>query len=567
MNLKIVPLVLALTSLTACAQTPSAAPSAATRSSLASPRHPALTEQVLYQMLLGEIAGQRGDLKLASEAYADLAEKTRDARVAKRGAEIATFAGEAEQARVLAELWVELEPTSAKARQTLISILVNGDRLSEARPHIEALLKQEEARAAEGFKRLHTLLYRSKDKKAVLDLVNELAAGYPLLPEARLAVAQAAWSAGQGGTALKAIDEALELRPGWETAALFRGQVIQMEGDGAILAYWEDFLMKYPHAKEVRLAYAKALARAGKYAEAKTAFERLLADMPGNPDTYLAIGLLALQMNDPETAETSLKSALAQGYRDAGQVKLYLGQVEESRKRHEVALQWYRDVEPGPHFLDATMRSALVLGRLGRIPEARALLAGLASASQEEAIEILQADAQLLRDAQLHQDAFDGLSRGLEKYPSSPELLYDRAMAAEKVGRFDVMEADLRRLIVLQPNHAHAYNALGYTLADRSERIGEAIDLIRQAHKLAPDDPFILDSMGWVLFRGKQLGEAETYLRRAYSARPDPEIAAHLGEVLWVKGDRAEAGRVWQGALKQHPDNEILRETLSRLRP
>lgn len=566
MNPKLPFLVFSLVSLAACAQTPPVT-SAAQKAAEPTQRHPALTEQVLYQMLLGEIAGQRGDLKLATDAYADLAAKTRDPRVAKRGAEIAIFARQGRQAKQLAELWVELEPTSVKARQTLVSILVNDGRLTEARPHLETLLKQEGARIGPAFQQLHTLLYRHKDKKAVLDLVIELAASYPLLPEAQLAIAQAAVNAGQQGTALKALDEALRLKPGWETAAILRGQIMQNDGDVGVLAFWEDFLTRYPGAAEVRLAYAKGLARTGKYPEARQAFERLLVDVPGNPDTHLAVGLLALQMSDLDAAEANLKAALAQGYRDEGQVRLYLGQVEENRKRYEAALQWYRAVEQGPHFLSAQLRAALVLGRSGQVQEARVLLAGLEATSKEEQVEIVQTEAQLLRDARLYQEAFDSLSRGLEKSPATPELLYDRAMAAEKLGRLDVLEGDLRQLIKLQPNHAHAYNALGYTLADRTDRLGEAIELIRQALKLTPEDPFILDSMGWVLFRDGRLDEAETYLRRAFASRPDPEIAAHLGEVLWMKGDRVEAGRIWQGALKVHPDNEVLRETLSRLRP
>lgn len=566
MNPKLPIIVLSLVSLAACAQTPPAAEASAPAAAQAQ-QHPALTEQVLYQMLLGEIAGQRGDLKLATDAYADLAEKTRDPRVAKRATEIAIFARQEDRARQLARMWVDIEPDSIKARQTMVSILVNAGRLAEAKPHLEALLKMEEVRAGAAFVQLHTLLYRHKDKKAVLDLVTELAAGYPLLPEARLAVAQAAWNAGQHTTALAALDEALRLKPGWETAALFRGQVLQKDGDAAVLAFWEDFLAKYPKAAEVRLTYAKALARLGKYAEAKAAFEQLRADMPDNPDNHLAVGLLALQMDELDAADASLRAALEHGYQDEGQVKLYLGQVEEKRKRYEAALAWYRDVEPGPRHMDAQLRAALALGKLGRLDEARTLLASLAPENMEMQVEIIQTEAQMLRDANRYQAAFDVLGKGLETSPESPELLYDRAMVAEKLGKLDVLERDLRELIRLQPSHAHAYNALGYTLADHTGRIAEAVELIRQALKLSPEDPFILDSMGWALFKGQRLDEAETYLRRAYALRPDPEIAAHLGEVLWMRGNRVEAGRIWQGASEAHPDNEVLKDTLSRLRP
>jgi len=211
-----------------------------------------------------------------------------------------------------------------------------------------------------------------------------------------------------------------------------------------------------------------------------------------------------------------------------------------------------------------------MLSRLGRVQEARDWLAALPVVDDAERIQVVQAEALLLRDAKDYRAVFEVLSRALEKMPDAPDLLYDRAMAAEKLDRLDVLEQDLRRLIKLKPDHAHAYNALGYTLADRTNRLTEAVALLSQALKLSPEDPFILDSMGWALFKLKRMPEAVDHLRRAFTAKPDPEIAAHLGEALWVrndKGDRDEARRVWQGSLKVHPDNESLREVVSRLMP
>ncbi|HEX6829544.1 MAG TPA: tetratricopeptide repeat protein, partial [Burkholderiales bacterium] len=187
--------------------------------------------------------------------------------------------------------------------------------------------------------------------------------------------------------------------------------------------------------------------------------------------------------------------------------------------------------------------------------------------NNQQRAQLRMAEAQLLRDAGRYQEAYDLLGRALEKLPNYPDLLYDYAMAAEKVDRLDVMESNLRRLIQLKPDHAHAYNALGYTLADRNLRLQEARELIARALKLAPDDPFIMDSMGWVEYRLGNTTASVEILQGAYKIRADPEIAAHLGEVLWAKGDRTEAQRVLQSALKEHPDNEVLRNTVKRLVP
>lgn len=566
MKLRFLVLLLSGVSLAACAHPP--APEKSTPPAAVTTPHPALTEQVLYQVLLGEIAGQRGDLTLAAEAYTDLAFKTRDRRIARRATEIVLLGRQPTQAKALVELWLSLEPNAPRALQTLVSILVGGNgHLADAKPYIEVLLRQDAQRSGEVFARLHTLLYRHKDKRAVLDLVTELAAAYPLLPEAKLAVAQAAWDAGQRAVGLRALDEALALRPGWAAAALFRGQLLQADGDAVLIEYWEGFLAEHPRAGEVRSALARTQARAGRLAAARANFERLVADAPENSEYEVAIGLLTLQIGDLDAADRHFRQALDKGFRESGQVKLYLGQVEEARKRDEAALRWYREIGGGDHYFAGQLRAARLLGRLDRLAEARELLAALVSDDPEQQVEIAQTEAQLLRDAHRHEAAFDSLSAALVRQPDAAALLYDRAMVAEKLDRLAVLEADLRRLIALQPNHAHAYNALGYTLADRTNRTGEAIELIGKALTLAPEDPFILDSMGWALFRANRLDESVTFLRRAYANRADPEIAAHLGEALWAKGERTEAGRVWQGALAAHPDNEVLKETVSRLRP
>lgn len=574
MNAKPLILILALASLAACAQSPVApaarkpvpevtAAAKVVEPAAAKPSVP-LTDQILYQFLLGEIAGQRGDLGLAKEAYADLAYKTRDARVVRRAAEIATYARDPGTAADMARLWVELEPDSARARQYLGTTLVGIDRLAEAKPHLEALLRMSDRPVGEAFMQLHGLLGRYKDKMAVLAMVKELAGAYPAVPEAQLAVAQSALGAGQQVQALAALDEALRLRPDWETAALVKGQALSGTGDEAVLAYWKSFTQQNPRADRVRLSYAKALAKVGHYDEARKEFDVLIAGSPANPDLRFAIGLLAMQMNDLDASERYLVEALERGFGDVGLVRSYLGQVNEGRQRYQKALDWYLKVEPGEHYLQARLKAAVVLGKLAKVDDGRALLRELSSLKGAEKIQIVQAEAQLLREAGRYEDAYAVLSQALAEAPDSGDLLYDRAMIAERLGRLDSAEADLRRLITLEPEHAHAYNALGYTLVDRTTRLEEGIALLDKALALSPDDPFILDSMGWAQFKAGRLVEAVEYLKRAYSQRPDPEIAAHLGEAMWAAGQREEARKVWQGSLKEHPDNDVLKETVSR---
>jgi Flp pilus assembly protein TadD len=248
-------------------------------------------------------------------------------------------------------------------------------------------------------------------------------------------------------------------------------------------------------------------------------------------------------------------------------VRLYLGQIAEERKQFDDALRWYAEVAPGEQYLAAQLRIAQLLAKQGKLDAGRRHLQEARTEGSASRIQLLLAESQLLRDAGKTGEAYELLADNLATQPEQPELLYESALLAEKLGRHDVLEANLRKLIRIKPDHAHAYNALGYSFAERNQRLGEAEQLIVKALELAPDDPFIIDSMGWVLFRKGDNAGALTQLQRAYSIRPDPEIAAHLGEVLWTLGRRDEAKRTWQEAAKAHPGNDVLAEVIKRFSP
>jgi tetratricopeptide (TPR) repeat protein len=551
--------------LSACAQLPKEAPSSEVPApvTVIKPKSPilpdqVLTEQILYEFLVAEVAGQRGKLDISTQAYLDLARHTRDPRVAQRATEVALFARAADQALEAATLWQQLDPESMQARQSSAALLVNSGKLEEARPNLEKLIAGEGDSAGAGFMHLNSLLARQADKEAVLKLVRELAAPYPNIPEGYYAVAQAAANAGHEDQADAAIQEAFRLRPGWEPAALFRAQMLQSTSVEGAVSFLRDFLKANPQAHDVRLAFARFLVSDKQYEAAREQFQRLLADSPDNIEVIMAVGLLSLQLNDLDAAEMHFKRALELGYKDENVVRMYLGQINEARQRYDEAATWYGNVSMSEQYLPAQVRLAALLARQGKLDEARKNLQELPTQNNQQRVGLIQAEAELLREAKLYQEVYDLLTRSLEKLPNYPELLYDHGMAAEKLDKLAVMEQDLRKLIQLKPDHAHAYNALGYTLADRTNRLEEAKQLVEQALKLSPDDPFIMDSMGWVFYRMGKLPDALDFLKRAFERRADPEIAAHLGEVLWVQGNRDEAYKLWSTAIKSNPENEAL---------
>ena len=524
-----------------------------------------LTEPMLYEFLLGEIAAQRGSPGLAAQTYLDLAKRTRDPRIARRAVEIANFARAPEFALEAARLWHQADPASAQALRTLATLLVGQRKLDEAEPYIAQILGADGSAAPGGLMQLAQLLAQSPDKALNLQLVQRLATRYPTLPEAHFAVAQAASAANDEALALAELGRAASIRPEWELAAMFEAQLLRRKSPEEAAKRLSGFLEKYPNAREARLHYARLLVGEKRYADARAEFEKLLSIHKNDTEAIYGIGLLAMQAKDYATAEEHFRRLLDLGYRDPNGVRYTLGQIAEERKDWPRAIEWYRTIQRGEHALPARMRAANALAKQGKLDEARAFLRE-ASASDPQRVQLLIAEAQLLREASRHREAFELLGQALEKNPDQPDLLYDYALTAEKIERLDILESNLRKVIQVKPDHAHAYNALGYSLADRNERLGEARKLIERALEISPEDFYIIDSMGWVLYRMGDLQGAAEHLRRAWRGRPDGEIGAHLGEVLWVMGERTEAERIWREALQASPENETLHKTIKRLR-
>jgi tetratricopeptide (TPR) repeat protein len=526
-----------------------------------------LTGQTLYEFLLGEIAAQRGNPALAAQTYLDLAKRTRDPRVARRAVEVANFARMPDVALEAARIWHETDPASAQALQTVTVLLVAAKRVDEAEPYLAKLLSTDENAAANGFLQLGRLLAGNPDAAANLRVVRKLAESYPNLPQSHFAVAQAAVAANDEALALAEVRRAAVLRPDWEIAAMYEAQLLQRRSPGEAAKRLAGFLEKYPDARDVRLNYARLLVLDKRYPEARAEFESILKRFPNDTDAIYAVGLLALQVKDYAVAEANMKRLLDLGYRDANAVRYTLGQIAEEQKEWARAIEWYKAIQRGELALPARMRTANAIAKQGKLDEARAYLRSVATTNEAQRVQLLMAESQLLREANLNREAFDLLGQALQKSPDQPDLLYDIALTAEKLDRFDVLESSLKRLIEVKPDHAHAYNALGYSFAERNVRLPEAKQLIEKALEISPGDFFIVDSLGWVLYRMGDLKSAAAQLRRAWEGRPDGEIGAHLGEVLWELGQREEARRVWQEAQKASPENDTLQKTLKRFNP
>ena len=523
-----------------------------------------LTGQLLYQFLLAEIAAQRGQFDVAAGAYLDLAKTTRDPRIVRRATEIAFHARQYEAALEAARVWSDLDPDSAAARQMLATLLLASGRIDELAVRLGRELAGDPAKAGDGLLRMLRAFARYPDRFAVQRLFDQVTQPYLGLAEARFVRAQVAVGAGKGDLARREIDLALELKPAWERAVLFKAELLPRGPQQ--LEYLQGWLAAYPDAQEVRLGYARALVGEKRYEPARVEFRRLLGSNPDNPDIIYAVGILSLQANDATEAERHLRRFVEIGRGEVNTARFYLGQIAEQAGRLEEAVNWYDQVGAGEHVTPARVRAAQMLFRQGRTEEGRERLAAARALAPDDA-RLLIAEAQLLREAGRHADSYALLAAALEAQPDEPDLLYESALSAERLGNVDVLERNLRRLIEIKPNSAQAYNALGYSLADRNLRLEEAAQLIDKALVLAPDDPFILDSKGWLLFRQGRNADALAALRQAFGQRPDPEIAAHIGEVLWALGRPEEARVVWTQAAKAHPNNETLAATIKRFIP
>jgi tetratricopeptide (TPR) repeat protein len=541
-----------------------------------------LTADLFYRLLLGDVALQRGDVTLAARAYIDAARVAADARLARRATEIAIASRQRTLVEDAARLWSQLDPAAERPKRVLASLASDAAKGSipssaaddELRSRIERVLADAALSGtgvADVFLQLNQLFAQQSDKRAVLTLIRDVAKPYPNTPEAHFAVALAAFGAGDDmATASEATaeaDRALELRPDWDRAAILKGEILARKSPAAAIQALEPFVAAHPASKSATGALAQHYVDEKRFADARALMQKLWDKEPESRDLEFAVAAIALQMKDYAGAERLLLDLRKANYGEPGAIDLYLALVAEDTKQYATAIERYQAVTEGDRAWLAKLRIAAMYGKQGKVADGQRYLTGLAAVTKEQKIQVRQAEAQLLRDSGDDAGAYRVLVQGLDDNPDAPDLIYDLAMVAEKLDKIDEAESRLKRLVELKPDDAQALNALGYTIVDRTPRTDEGLALIERAHKLAPKDPFILDSLGWAFYRMGRLDEAERYLKEALSGRPDAEIAAHLGEVLWRKGDRDQARALWKAQLDSNPENPVLKETVKRLAP
>jgi tetratricopeptide (TPR) repeat protein len=520
--------------------------------------------EFVYKFLLAEIAAQRGDLNSAGHLYLDLAKLTKSVPLAQRATEIATASRNGRLAMDSAEIWRQLDKDSVEAQQILAELLIASGNLGKARPLIEELLKKEKTRA-DGFLYLNSLLAKVENKKNALRFIVSLAEPYEKMPEAHFSIAHAAYFAGDKKLAEKELDIVEKLDPKWETAALFRGYMIAQEWPEKALEHYKSFLKKYPSSNEVRLEYAKTLTQLRKYDLAKKEFLKLVNGSLASPEISLTVALLALELEDRDLAEKYLNQSLERGYNYPDKIYMYLARIYEEKNEPDVALKYLNKIDTGNLFLDAKLYAADIIARHKSIDEAVISLDQYKNLNEQEKLKFLQAKTSLYFNNNRQQDAWTLMSKQEENFKKSPEFKFDYALLAEKMGNTLLMEQLLKEAIKLKPDYALAYNALGYSYADRNIKLQEAKKNIEIALSILPNNHYILDSMGWVHYRLGNLDIAYQFVKKAFDIQEDPEIAAHLGEILWRQGKKSEAKKVWNDSLKVHPSNNILVETARKL--
>jgi tetratricopeptide (TPR) repeat protein len=536
-------------------------------------------EEFFARYLLSEIAGQRGDSSAAAREILALAKKNRDPRLARRAAQFAGGARNADLAFEATSLWIELEPDSREARQVLGMIAANQGNFESVKANYAKRLA-EPGKAGDLFMLLPTVLTQASagndatkvDRAKVAATVRELATPYPQVAESHFAIAVSTASAGDAKGALAAVDEALRLKPTLVRAVKLKADLLAETSDEAAAKFLQQFLQANPDVDEVRLNYAQILIGQKSYVAARDELRRVDHNNTSNARIPQSIAMLSQQMGDFADADKQFQRALKLKPADPSVIYFSLGMIAESQKDVNKAIDWYGRVTEGDSFVGAKLKIASLLARRDGIDSGRKFLREVREeqSGEEDAskrTQLILAEAQLLRDAKAFKEAFSLLSAAIEKNPEATDLLYDRAMIAEKLDKYDVLEKDLRRVIEIKPDYAHAYNALGYTFADRNIRLNEAYELIQKAIKMAPDDASIQDSVGWVYYRMGKLDVALVALHKAYAMRRDAEIAAHLGEVLWASGKREEAQKIWREALAESPGNEVLTAVLQKHQP
>lgn len=524
-----------------------------------------LSPDIIYNILVGEIALQRRNLDLAYAHQLKGADLARDAAAAERATMIALHRKNQAEALVAVRRWIKYAPKDVQARRMAVMLAIQSDAYEEALQQLKLLVQLREKQGQDGFVYAIAAVASGQDRQKALRLMRSLATGYKGNPRASYAVALAAIMAQSLEVAEREVRQTIKRKPDMARARVLLGRIyVERKDTAGAMRVMQQALDILPDSTVLRSAYARMLLDFDKPELAYRQFQKLHTLTPDDADVRFSLGVLSLRLDRRAQAKEHFAGLLKAKARVVD-VSFYMGRIEEMEGRLDAAIAWYAKVDGGNYLFDAQIRTAGLLADQGDLPRARSMLGDMRTRMPERSVDLYMLEGEILRKHSTNDELVKLYGAALKEHPEDLDLLYARALSASNEGRVDILEQDIQVILRHKPDHADALNALGYTLADQTDRYQEALGYIKKALALKPDSPAILDSMGWVQYRMGNNKEALDYLRRAFEKIQDVEVAAHLGELLWVTGQQQEAQKILQDALKKHPGNKYLQRTIKRL--
>ena len=528
------------------------------------PSYVELDEESVFSMLTAEIAAHRAKLELAQNHYLYVARLTGSAYASKRAALIALFQGEKEKLLDAATLWVKMAPNDISARKTLALAYLQQGKNELAYTQLQALIKVAEAKDSDGYLLIASAFSKQVNKKSGLALLQRLVAENQRPVKGEYAIALLAYAVKDFELANEKASLVFNQQPKNARAALLLSQILVAKNDiGEAESVLKKSVERHPSSAVLRTAYAKLLTDADKLDEARDQFIALLKLQPDDTDVQYAIAILAIQSKDWDEAEKYLTLIHDKGQR-RDEMAYYLGHVSEFRGNKKLAIAWYESIGNSEYRPDSQIRLARIYAQMGRMDDALDLLAIFRSESPARVLEGRLLEVELLRESGQKKKAIALLDEQIKQAPDSIKFRYLRGMIFAELSMLEQMEEDFEFILKRRPDDVDTLNAYGYTLADKTDRIEEAYEYVSKAYQLEPDSAAVMDSMGWVFFRMGRYDEAIALLRQAFDKLPDGEIAAHLGEALWVSGERKKAVQLWDNVLKNEPENQYVKDAKKR---
>ncbi|VAW82062.1 FIG140336: TPR domain protein [hydrothermal vent metagenome] len=522
---------------------------------------------LMFYLMAAEIAGRKRKFKQAMFYYMKAIVISDDPRVTEQAVRLALYAKDNAAAITASKRWIKLEPNNAEPHRYRAMLFVRTKQIDNSFKQLKqyvSLLKKKNPKVKNLYRNIVAMYAQESNSAIAYQVMKRFFKVLEKNADAMYAWAHYTSRLKKYKQALSAINKVRAIRPKWAEASMLYAHIQIAQGHKAeAIKGMQRVVEAYPKQRNLRINYARLLSEARQYKKAREQFNILLANKPKDPNILYALALLALENKQFKEAEEFLKQMLKTGARQV-EGHYYLGLIAEERKRYDAAIAWLSKIKNGNRFVDAHLRIASIMSKKGDIEAARRFLYQLTPRTKRLEVRLYLSEAEILQRAKRFKDALDVISNALSANADHSDLLYARAMMAEKINRLDMVERDLKAILKKNPKHTQALNALGYTLADRTRRYKEAHGYIKRAMKLAPNQAAIIDSMGWVQYRLGNYKQSIKHLKNAFKIDNNAEIAAHLGEVLWVSGSRNAARKAWEEARRIDKDNVVLRDTLKR---